>query len=100
MAIEQEANVFADRERGQQGRVLEHQAHIGGLALVQAQIGLGHAVDAQLAAGGQLQAGQDAQDRRFTGPGRAHHRQALAGLEGEVHLVEHQPLTPGHRETP
>ena len=55
-------------------------------------------MDAQFTAAGQLQARQDAQDRGFARPRRAHHRQALAGVEGEIHLVEHQPIPPGHRQ--
>jgi hypothetical protein len=61
-AIEQETDVLAHRQGGQQGRVLKHQPHIGGVPLVQAQIGLGHPMQAHTARTGQEQTGQQAQD--------------------------------------
>ena len=59
------------------------------MLLVEPQVGLGLAVQQKLAAAGQLQPCQQAQDRGLPHPGGAHHHQPFAGFDAQVHLIQH-----------
>ena len=88
LLAKQETNVLPDRERRQQGGVLEHQAHIRRIVLVQAQIALRLSEQSQFSLGGHLQPSQQSQHRGLSRTGRAHHCQSFAGLHVEIDGVQ------------
>jgi hypothetical protein len=95
-AVKKEAHVLPNGEGSEEGRILEHQPHIGGVALVQSEIGLGFPMELHHTRGGKKQPRHQPENGGLSRTGGTHHHQALSRLHQEAELIKDQVLPPSH----